>query len=224
MAENTTGNVGGPVAAESDTDGIGGRTGEVLTYTLGGTDAGSFDIEPDTAQITLGAGTTLDFETTSTYSVTVTATDPSGAPDGSATIRVTIKVIDVDEAPAISKKALAIGGRRSVDYPENGQLSVATYTAAGPESARVTWTLVGTDSGDFSITGGVLAFRASPNYESPVDSDRDNEYRVTVRARDSGGNTAAREVTVRVANVDEDGAVTLSPSTARAGVEITAPR
>ena len=219
--ENTTGNVGDPVAAESDTDGVDGRTGEVLTYTLGGTDAGSFDIDPATAQISVGAGTTLDFETNSTYSVTVTATDPSGPP-ATATIKVTIKVNNVDEAPAISKKALAIGGRRSIDHPEDGQFPVATYTAAGPEAARVTWSLAGTDSGDFSITGGVLAFRASPNYESPVDSDRDNEYRVTVRARDSGGNTAARDVTVRVANVDEDGAVTLSPSTADAGVEITA--
>ena len=217
--ENTTDNVGGPVAAADDDDDGNRDDPETLTYTLGGMDAGSFKIDRETAQISVGAGTTLDFETKSSYSVTVTATDPSLAP---ATIRVTIKVLDVDEAPGISKKALAIGGRRSIDYPENSELPVATYTAAGPESAGTTWRLTGADSGDFSITGGVLAFRASPNYEAPVDSDRDNEYRISVQARDSGGNTAAREVTVRVANVDEDGAVTLSPSTARAGVEITA--
>ena len=216
--ENMDGIVG-TVEAEADNDDGNRNDPEILTYTLGGMDAGSFKIDRKTAEISVGAGTTLDFETKSSYSVTVTATDPSGAP---TSIRVTIKVLDVDEAPGISKKALAIGGRRSIDYPENSELPVATYTAAGPESAGTTWRLTGADSGDFSITGGVLAFRASPNYEAPVDSDRDNEYRISVQARDSGGNTAAREVTVRVANVDEDGAVTLSPSTARAGVEITA--
>ena len=38
----------------------------------------------------------LDFEDKDTYLVTVTATDPGGL---SATVNVTIKVLDVDEAP-----------------------------------------------------------------------------------------------------------------------------
>ena len=219
--ENTVAgvNVGDPVAAADDDDDGNLNNPEILTYTLGGDDAGSFEIAPESGQITVGAGTTLDFETKSSYSVTVTATDPSLAP---ATITVTINVNDVDEAPVISKKALAIAGRRSIDYPENGDRSVATYTAAGPESARTTWTLSGVDAADFTIAAGVLDFRATPNYEAPDDRDRDNEYRITVQARDSGGNTAALDVTVRVANEDEDGALTLSPSTANAGVEMTA--
>ena len=221
--ENTVAgvNVGDPVAAADDDDDGNLVNPEILTYTLGGDDAGSFEIDPESGQITVGAGATLDFETNSSYSVTVTATDPSGPP-ATATILVTINVNDVDEAPVISKKALAIAGRRSIDYPENGDRSVATYTAAGPESARATWTLSGVDAADFTIAAGVLDFRATPNYEAPDDRDGDNEYRITVQARDSGGNTAAHAVTVRVANEDEDGTLTLSPSTANAGVEMTA--
>ena len=56
-----------------------------LTYTLNGTDAASFDIDVATGWLKTKAA--LDYETKSSYSVTVTATDPSGASD---TITVTI--------------------------------------------------------------------------------------------------------------------------------------
>ena len=77
---------------------------------MGGPDASSFDIgsaRRDTAgQITVGAGTKLDFETKPTYMVTVIATDSFGE---SATIDVTIKVTDVNEGPEIY-------GRRARPY------------------------------------------------------------------------------------------------------------
>ena len=81
-------NVGAAVRA-TDAD------GDRLTYSLTGTDAGSFTINSSTGQIMVGAGTTLDYEATrNTYMVTVTATDPDGASD---TIDVTIMVTNVDE-------------------------------------------------------------------------------------------------------------------------------
>ena len=63
--------VGDPVVATDDAR-------DVLTYTLGGTDASSFDIDSGTGQIKVAVGKTLDFETTQSYTVTVTATDPPG--------------------------------------------------------------------------------------------------------------------------------------------------
>ena len=77
--------VGGPVTA-TDAD------NDTLTYTLGGADAARFAIGSRTGQITVGSGTTLDYETRTSYSVVVTATDPSGERD---TINVTINVSDV---------------------------------------------------------------------------------------------------------------------------------
>ena len=87
MAENTAAgeNIGTPVAA-TDAD-----AGDTLTYTVGGTDMASFEIDSN-GQITVGAGTTLDYEAQQTYSVIVTATDVEGASD---TIDVTITVTDV---------------------------------------------------------------------------------------------------------------------------------
>ena len=74
--------------------------GDTLTYTLGGTNAASFGIVGSTGQLRTSAA--LDFETKSTYSVEVTATDLGGLSD---TIDVTINVTDVvevvPEVPAI---------------------------------------------------------------------------------------------------------------------------
>ena len=86
VPENTPANqpVGQPVPAtdpESNT----------LTYTLGGTDSASFGISSSIGQITVGVGTTLDFETKPSYEVTVTATDSLNLSD---TITVTIKVTE----------------------------------------------------------------------------------------------------------------------------------
>ena len=66
--------VGKPVAA---TD----RPGDVLTYTLTDT-TGSFRVDQASGQITVAARTTLDTETTPSYTVTVAATDPAGEDGG----------------------------------------------------------------------------------------------------------------------------------------------
>ena len=106
-----------------------------------------------TGQIIVGAGTKLDYETKTTYTVTVTATDPSNE---STSITVTIKVTDVDERPELSKKALVVSGRTNIDHPENDRSTVATYTAAGPRAGNSSWSLLGDDAGDFSLSGGAL--------------------------------------------------------------------
>ena len=173
---------------------------ETLTYSLGGPDADSFSIDRATAQLSTKA--VLDYETKDTYTVTVTATDPS---DETATITVTIKVTDVDEAPTITVGGLAISGRTSVSYTENGTDAVATYMVTGPNAASARWSLEGDDAGDFNITtGGELRFNASPDYDAPRDADTNNVYKVTVQAAD-GTYMATRDVTV---TVTDDGEVT----------------
>ena len=88
IAENTAANtnIGTPVAA-TDAD------NDTLTYTLGGTDAASFGINSSTGQLQTKAA--LDYETKSTYTVTVTVSDGTLTD----TITVTISVTDVAEIP-----------------------------------------------------------------------------------------------------------------------------
>ena len=96
-----------------------------MTYRLSGTDAASFDIDAATGQLmTLAA---LDYETKSTYSVTVTARDSGGLSDS-----IGVTVTDVDETPVIT-------GDSAPNYAENGTVPVAAYSATDPESATITW-------------------------------------------------------------------------------------
>ena len=172
---------------------------DTLTYTLGGADAASFDIDATDGQLETKAD--LDHEAKDTYMVIVTATDPSGL---SASVNVTINVTDMDEAPVIMLGGLAISGTSAPSYAEDRSDAVATYTAAGPDSASATWTLSGADAGAFDITGGELTFKRQPDHENPADADRDNVYEVTVEAGDSEGNTASRDVIVTVTDVEDD--------------------
>ena len=65
--------------------------GNTLTYTLGGTDAATFDIDSTNGQ--LKTKDTLNYEDKSAYSVTITASDG----DLTDVINVNINVTDVNE-------------------------------------------------------------------------------------------------------------------------------
>ncbi len=91
LEENTTGtrNIGDAVSATDEET-------SSLTYSLGGTNAGSFTIVETSGQLRTNDEETYDHETKDSYSVTVTAENEHG---GSATIAVTINVKDVAEPP-----------------------------------------------------------------------------------------------------------------------------
>ena len=93
--------------------------------------------------------------------------------------------------------------------------------------ASCTWSVSGTDAGDFEIsnvddeTFGALTFKETPNYEMPADSNGDNVYMVTVVVTD-GKLTAMRDVAITITNVDEAGTVTLSSEQPKIGIPLTA--
>ena len=192
VAENTPAgrNIGSPIAA-TDAD------NDRRTYSISGIDAASFNVVATSGQLrTKGA---LDHESRSSYSFTMSVTDNKdihGNADTTIddTIDVTVTVEGVDEPPVIS------GISTIDDYAENGTGDVAAYSASDPEGdTDITWSLAGTDRGDFDITGGVLTFLNSPDYER----GGDNHYEVTVQATDSTNKRGELHVDVIVTNVDE---------------------
>ena len=219
--ETMQGNVGDPVRATDP------NPDDLLTYTLSGSDAALFKITSDTdtapdvvngrgGQISLKTGTELDYEGRTTYMVTVTAADPDGE---MASVDVTIKVTDFDEAPMISTGPSIVGPAISY-YDENDMAAVASYQGAALNSPS--WSLSGDDAGDFGISSdGMLTFNNTPDYEMPEDAGRNNVYDVTVEATD-GTNTLMKDVKVMVTNVEEMGTVTLMPMSPSVGTEITA--
>ena len=86
--------IGAPVTATDPEN-------DPLTYSLDAPSAASFDINKDTGQLQTKAA--LDFETTASYSVTVTATDTAGA---TGTIPVTITVNNLDEPGTVTLSSL----------------------------------------------------------------------------------------------------------------------
>ena len=110
----------------------------------------------------------------------------------------------------------------AIDYAENGDAPVDTFSATDADGDDIVWGLDGDDEAAFEIsTDGVLTFKDKPNFESPVDDRKDNVYKVTVTA--SGGSI---DVEVTVTDVDEPGKPTLTkpqPQVGR-GLEAEGPK
>ena len=242
VAENTAENktLGNPVVSEGEgVNDAGSPTtsddpvpatdpdaNDVLLYSLGGTDAMYFAIYRASGQVITKK--LLDYEALpendKTYQVTVTATDAAGLSD---TVSLTIEVVDVHEAPEIITGP-NVSGPHSVNYAEDRTDAVGTYTYTtdGESEAMAAWTLEGDDAGDFSLSSSsgmstMLMFSPSPDFEMPADADGDNVYMVTVKAME-GDDMGTRDVEVTVTDADEMGTVTVMPTMARVGVELTA--
>ena len=190
-------NVKAADTVESTVDPITPDDANSLQYELGGPSKDYFRLTPEgltavTQAVTIETTKMLDREDKSRHTVTVKATDPSG---GTATVTVTINVVNIDEAPEIDD-----AGPMHVEYMENGTAAVANYMAKDPEGKAITWTVLGNDAGaatfdaeDLKVTakGGprtMLAFKSAPNYEAPEGgaladgTDKGNIYTVTLRA------------------------------------------
>ena len=129
IAESTAAgvNIGTPVAA-TDAD------NDALTYTLSGADAAAFSIDSTTGQLRTRAA--LDYETKSTYTVTITVSDGSLTD----TIAVTINITNIDETPVDSQSLIvslspsplqspAVGERLTLDLDIANGTDVAGYQA-----------------------------------------------------------------------------------------------
>ncbi|RKU09126.1 hypothetical protein C6503_21535, partial [Candidatus Poribacteria bacterium] len=194
IAENTAAgtNIGTPVAA-TDQD------GDTLTYTLGGTDASAFSIISTTGQLQTSA--TLDHETDASYSISVSVSDGKG---GNDSIRVTITVTDVNDAPvftdgtrttrSIAENTVAgtnIGTPVAATDPDNDTLAYSFFSGYGTKSD-------GTNN-FFSVvsTSGQLQTKAALDFETR------RSYTFTLIAQDPHGIAAKISVTINVTDVNE---------------------
>ncbi len=188
VAENTASgvNIGSPVAA-TDAD-----TSNTLTYTLGGTDAASFSIVSTSGQLKTKAA--LNYESKSSYSVTVDVSDGNG---GSDSIPVTISVTDVNEAPSFANSTAT----RSIAENTAADTNIgAAFTATDVDAnTTLTYTLGGADASSFSIisTSGQLQTNVALDHETKA------SYSVTVTATDGGNLSDTITVTINVTDVNE---------------------
>ena len=193
VAENSAAgtNVGAAVTAKST------NTTYDYTHALSGTDAGKFEIGSSTGQITVKSGTSLDYETKTSYSVTVTVTaaaksqrantqsvDPN-AP-GDYTVPVTINVTDVNEpppklaAPTVAADSTNPTSELDVSWTAltttqmAGKPAVSDYAVQYKKKSESTWT-------SHSFTGTGLSTTLTGLSEG-------TNYEVQVRAVNDEGN------------------------------------
>lgn len=176
-----------------------------LTYALGGTDSGLFNINATSGVVTFKAAP--DFEApvdsgkNNVYDIIVAASD--GRRPSTAKV-VAITVTNINEAPSVTSAATA-------SFTENATGTVYTVTGSDPDTgAALTYALGGKDAGLFNInaTSGVITFNASPDFDVPGDAGKNNVYDITVTASDGSLSSTAKAVAITVTNVNEAPSIT----------------
>ena len=172
--ENETA-IGTVVATDVDSD------DSSLIFSISGS-----DISIDTATGVLTFNSAPDYESQTSYTARVTASDGSN----SNTQDITVSINDLDDTgPTFTSNA-------SFDADEN-QTSIGTVTATDIDSddSLISFSISGSDIA-INSTSGVISFISAPDYESQT------TYAATVTASD-GNNASTQDITVNINNINE---------------------
>jgi len=191
FAENGTGAVHGALVNDAT----------AVTYTLGGADAGKFDIATNGA-LTFRSGASPDFEKpgsearSNTYTVEVTATDAVGL---KATQTVTVNVTNVNDNAVV----LTDADSNANSVVENAAVGAPVgITARGTDAdigATVSYSLTNDAGGRFAIdaTTGVVTLAKA----GALDHKTAPSHPITVRATSSDGSTTSLDIEVTVSPI-----------------------
>ena len=157
-----------------------------VTYTLEGSDANSFEIDSD-GVVKTKVG--LDYETKTSYSLTIRASIPAYGTTFSGTTTLTVNVTNVNEAPVFAGD---IATRAVQENSATGTNIGSPVTATDPDGDTLTYTLGGTDSASFAIDS------ATGQLKTTASSPAAGTYSVTVTASDSGPLSDTITVTINV--------------------------
>ena len=178
FAENTA--TGTTIATSSAAD----PESQTITYSLSGTGSENFAVD-SSGNITLASS--LDYETTTSYSLTLTASD--GTNFASETINISVAdVVELSIALASSSISLS-------ETAASGT-SVTTTTTTTDGSSSVSYSLSGTGSDNFTVSSdGTITTAASLDYETT------SSYSLTLTATD-GTNTVTKDLTVTITDMN----------------------
>ena len=196
--------------------------GDSLTYSVGGTDAAKFNrvfaLNASTGEIVAKPGATVDFESKSSYSLTVSVTDGEDAsgstesePTTDDTAQVSIRVTNIDEPGSISL---------STTEPRVGRSVTASISDpdGSPKPYRIEWARA------FRATSAFIPFlpisrdKMTQYSYTPTEEDKYQFLRVTMFYYDNGCRrvhlflgSCIRKAEAEFANAvaDEDGLIVM---------------
>jgi autotransporter-associated beta strand protein len=164
------------------------------TLSLTGTDAGVFEIVA--GQLRLKAGTSLNFETKTTYTVTIQVDDETVGSTPDATEDFALNITNVNEQPT----DISLSANTILENLSSGT-TIGGFSTTDPEGGAFTYILVsgpGSDDNDsFDIVGSNLVSDAVYNFESK------SSYSIRVRSTDAGNLTVEKQFTINVVNQTE---------------------
>ena len=173
-----------------------------ITYSLGGADAASFALDSTSGELSFtqlpSLDTPQDADQDNIYDLETIIND---AANNSSSFALTISVADdIGSVPEFSSDSV------SVDFSENSAAIAYTAAATDPDGDAITYSLGGADVDlfDLAAASGALSFKQAPDYESPLDSDKDNDYRLTIAAHDPIGNQAQQSLTITITNLNDN--------------------
>ena len=132
----------------------------IASYGIGGTDVSLLSVVITTGDVTLNADP--DYETKSSYSFTVTATDNAGNTSASTTVTFSINDLD-DTSPVVTS------GSTGINLDENSGAGQTVYTITATDAVGVdSYAIDGTDASLLSVNSstGVVSLTADPDYET----------------------------------------------------------
>ena len=155
------------------------QDGGTISYSMSGTNAGSFTINLTTGQISTKSDNKYDFETKSSYEVTVTANDGQEQPEGTKSIAVTINITDVEEPPV--KMA-------TPTFSDTGRYETTVKWAKPNNTGRPAITKYQLLYGKNVTNSTLTEADAGTGVKNTVDDlDDGQEYRFQVRAKNAEG-------------------------------------
>ena len=184
-----------------------------VSYSITDSD-NKFAINSSTGEVTLANA--LDYETKTSHTFTVTATDGVTTVSEEFTLNVTDMTINTLAV------TLANSGAALAESSSSGT-SVGSSSISNPDSETVTYTLSGTGSSNFSVdSSGNVTTNATLDYETA------KSYALTLTAT-AGSTSVTDTFTVNVGNVEELNSAVLRYSAAfnsasRSGFSATATR
>ena len=186
---------------------------QAMTYSITGPDASKFVLNAATGEIRILAAPDYEQPTDqnfdNVYLIKVSVDDGFGGFDSRD---VTINIQPLNDNPP---QIISGSGAFQENTPTSIVLLEVQATDADQPSQIITYSLTGTDAGDFTFdtATGFLSFLNIPDFEQPADDDANNVYNLVVTASD-GILVDVRNITITVTAINDNPPTIGSPNTA----------